>query len=199
MIPSSRIYLAIEGIDGTGKTYVARHVAERFNFLMIQEPSSGEIGTIIRSREWDPVSDFFLFMADRADMLRRVPEGINIVSDRSLYSSFAYQGYHLWKRFQSIEGYFDFFTRTSKLLPMLPTHVFVLLCDVDLALNRVMERGGTSRFERRDYLEAVQKLYLELNNVARNVTYIDSNVTLNQLYESVDREVTRLLQQGRPP
>lgn len=194
MIHSSRIYLAIEGIDGTGKTYVAKHISEKFNFLLIQEPSSGEIGKIIRSGEWDPSSDFFLFMADRSDMLKKIPDGVNIVSDRSLYSSFAYQGYYLWQKFQTREGYYNFFLQASKLLPSTPTHVFVLTCDVDTALRRVRNRGPTSRFERKEYLEGVQALYLELGKIARNVVFIDSNVTLDKLYESVDREVTKLLQ-----
>ncbi|MEM3313721.1 MAG: hypothetical protein QXT48_05045 [Thermoplasmatales archaeon] len=88
MTPSSRLYVAVEGIDGTGKTFVARHISEKFNFIMVQEPSDSDIGMLVRKSKWDPATDFFLFMADRANMLRNLPSDVNIISDRSLYSSF---------------------------------------------------------------------------------------------------------------
>ncbi|MEL9914912.1 MAG: dTMP kinase [Thermoplasmatales archaeon] len=193
MTPSSRLYVAVEGIDGTGKTFVARHISEKFNFIMVQEPSDSDIGMLVRKSKWDPATDFFLFMADRANMLRNLPSDVNIISDRSLYSSFAYQGYDLWKKFGSIDRYIDFFNSVSKMLPALPSHVFVLLSDVNKALERIKGRGELSRFERMDYLEGVQKMYLQLRNVRDNVKYIDSNVTLEKLYESVDAEIIELL------
>ncbi len=193
MTRSSSIYLAIEGIDGTGKTFVARHIAEKFNFSMIQEPSSGQIGKLISGNDWDPATDFFLFMADRTAMLKEEKKKGNVVSDRSLYSSYAYQGYYLRKSFGTADGYFDFFSRTAKLLPILPTHVFVLYCDVDVALGRVMKRGTTSRFEKREYLEEVQKLYYTLKGRIENIVYIDSGGTLDELYREVDSQVTKLL------
>jgi dTMP kinase len=197
LTPSSNIYLAIEGIDGTGKTFVAKHIAEKFNFSTIQEPSAGRIGSLIEENNWDPVTDYFLFMADRAEMLKDWVIRGNVVSDRSLYSSYAYQGYHLRKSFEDVNQYFDFFMKTAKLLPVLPTHVFILFCDVDVALGRVMKRGETSRFEKREYLNGVQELYFSLKGRINDLTYVDSNGSLDQLYEEVDRRVTKLLQQGR--
>lgn len=198
MTRSSEIYLAIEGIDGTGKTFVAKHVAEKFKFSKVQEPSAGIIGKLIDGGDWDPVTDFFLFMADRASMLKRERNEGNLVSDRSLYSSYAYQGYYLSRSFQDAEDYFNFFMKTARLLPRLPTHVFVLYCDVDIALGRVKKRGATSRFEKREYLSGVQDLYYSLEGKIDNVVYIDSNGSLEELYDEVDRQVTGLLQQDRP-
>ncbi len=198
MTHSSEIYLAIEGIDGTGKTFVATHIAERFKFSKVHEPSAGNIGKLINGSNWDPVSDFFLFMADRASMLKRVGNEENLVSDRSLYSSYAYQGYYLRKSFADVEDYFNFFMKTARLLPRLPTHVFVLFCDVDVALGRVKKRGATSRFEKREYLAGVQDLYYSLKGRINNVVYIDSNGSLEELYEEVDSQVTGLLRPDRP-
>jgi dTMP kinase len=196
---SSSIYLAIEGIDGTGKTYVAKHIAEKFNFSIIREPSSGVIGNLIKENSWNPATDFFLFMADRASMLKEADVGGNIVSDRSLYSSFAYQGYYLKNSFRDMNEYYDFFMGTAKLLPLLPTHLFVLFCEVDVALERVTKRGEVSRFERREYLQGVQEIYFDLKKRMKNVIFIDSNGSLNDLYEEVDEEVTRLLRPAHPP
>ena len=193
MTRSSNIYLAIEGIDGTGKTFVAKHVAETFSFATVQEPSSGNIGSLINGNDWDPVTDFFLFMADRAAVLKEGRNRGNVVSDRSLYSSYAYQGYYLSKMFKDVDQYFDFFIKTARLLPVLPTHVFILYCDVDVALGRVTKRGAVSRFEKREYLEGVQNLYYGLKGKLENLTYIDSNGNLDQLYAEVDEQVTKLL------
>lgn len=193
MTRSSNIYLAIEGIDGTGKTFVAKHVAEKFDFATVQEPSSGNIGSLINGNDWDPVTDFFLFMADRAAVLKEGRNRGNVVSDRSLYSSYAYQGYYLSKMFKDVDQYFDFFMKTARLLPVLPTHVFILYCDVDVALGRVTKRGAVSRFEKREYLEGVQNLYYGLKGKLENLTYIDSNGNLDQLYAEVDEQVTKLL------
>lgn len=195
---SSNIYLAIEGIDGTGKTYVAKHIMEKFDFSLIQEPSQGPIGLLIKQNHWEPITDFFLFMADRSTMLKRERTKGNVVSDRSLYSSFAYQGYYLKDSFEDLKHYFDFFMETARLLPVLPSHVIVLFSDVDTALDRVKKRGDVSRFERKEYLQGVQDLYFELGKLIENVVLVDSNGSLDELYSSVDKEVTRLLQQARP-
>lgn len=199
MTPSSSIYLAIEGIDGTGKTYAARHISEKFGFSTLQEPSSGRIGSLIKGGDWDPVTDYFLFMADRSAMLKDWEKMGNVVSDRSLYSSYAYQGYYLSKLFDDEEHYFDFFMNNAKLLPALPTHVFILYCDVDVALGRVMKRGATSRFEKRGYLDGVQKLYFGLRGKLNNLVYVDSNGSLDELYDEIDKQVTMLLQRARLP
>ena len=199
MTRSSSIYLAIEGIDGTGKTYVARHISEKFGFSTLQEPSPGRIGSLIKDGDWDPVTDYFLFMADRSAMLKDLESSGNIVSDRSLYSSYAYQGYYLSKLFKDEDDYFDFFMKSAKLLPALPTHLFILYCDVDIALGRVMKRGATSRFEKREYLNGVQKLYFGLKGRLSNLVYVDSNGSLDELYIEIDKQVTTLLQQVHLP
>ncbi|MGC8562681.1 MAG: dTMP kinase [Thermoplasmata archaeon] len=199
MTPSFSIYLAIEGIDGTGKTYVARHISEKFKFSTLQEPSTGKIGSLIKESNWDPITDFFLFMADRSAMLKDLKKMGNVVSDRSLYSSYAYQGYYLIKLFQNEDRYFDFFMKNAGLLPALPTHVFILYCDVDVALERVMKRGATSRFEKREYLDGVQNLYYGLRGRLNNLVYVDSNGSLDELYDEIDKQVTKLLQQAHLP
>lgn len=197
MTPSSRIYLAIEGIDGTGKTYVTRHIVKKYGFSQVQEPSDGPIGSLIEKGNWSPSTDYFLFMADRSHLLNEIDRKKNLVSDRSLYSSYAYQGVSLRSYFQSLDEYFDFFMKTARLIPVIPTHVFILYSDVDLALNRVSDRGETSRFEKVGYLNEVQGLYFSLKDKLPNVTLIDSNVTLDELYSEIDDNVTLLLQQAR--
>ncbi len=198
MIHSSSIYIAIEGIDGTGKTNVTNHISEKFNFIKIQEPSADEIGKIIVGKEWDALTDFFLFMADRSNFLKNLDPARNYVSDRSLYSSYAYQGVYLSKRFPSYDEYFNFFIQVQNLLPRVPDFVFVLYSDVDIAIDRIGKRGSFSRFEKREFLDNVQQMYFRLKGRLKNIKFIDSNCSLDYLFVSIDREIKELLQQDRP-
>ncbi|MGC8546895.1 MAG: dTMP kinase [Thermoplasmata archaeon] len=195
---SSKLYIAIEGIDGTGKTHVANHISERFGFVKIQEPSNDELGNFIVNKNWDPLTDFFLFMADRSNFLKDLDPDRNFVSDRSLYSSYAYQGVYLSRKFPSYDDYFSFFMQIGKLLPRIPDFVFVLYSDVDLALDRIGKRGTFSRFEKKEFLEGVQEMYFRLQGRIKNLKFINSNCTLDELLQSIDREIIELLPQDRP-
>lgn len=199
MTHSSELYIAIEGIDGTGKTHVANFIANKYRFLKIQEPSNSELGRMIVSGNWDPLTDFFLFMADRANFLKSIDIGVNLVSDRSLYSSYAYQGVHLLKKFNSFDDYFNFFMQAGKLLPRLPDFVFVLYSDVDLAMDRIGKRGEMSRFERKEFLERVQDMYFKLDGRIEKLKFINSNCKLEKLIDTMDAEVKELLSQDHLP
>ena len=101
-------YIAFEGIEGTGKsTIAARLVAHLENHgidvLFVREPGSSPTGERIRRVLLDPDgtvspwSEALLFAAARAQLAHEVvgpalAAGRWVVSDRSVYSSLAYQG-----------------------------------------------------------------------------------------------------------
>ncbi len=104
----TRRYVAFEGIDGAGKTTVARAVADRledhgFDVLWVREPGGTPTGEAIRRillgrdgvlSDW---TEALLFAAARAQLAAEVvgpalEAGRPVVSDRSVYSSLAYQG-----------------------------------------------------------------------------------------------------------
>lgn len=101
-------YLAVEGIDGAGKTTVARALADRLrarglDVVEVREPGGTPTGEAIRSvllgrggsmADW---TEALLFAAARAELAAEVvapslAAGKAVVSDRSVYSSLAYQG-----------------------------------------------------------------------------------------------------------
>ena len=100
------MYIAIEGMDRSGKSTVAKIVAERLRedydqqVLLISEPSTdlfqGKIRELLMSYPFmDPLTETFLFLADRASVMRMVeqkPKGAWIISDRCYLSTLAYQG-----------------------------------------------------------------------------------------------------------
>lgn len=101
-------YLAFEGIEGAGKSTIAALVAERLTKLghrvtPVREPGGTPTGERIRRVLLDddgivaPWTEALLFAASRAQLARDVigparADGAWVVSDRSVYSSLAYQG-----------------------------------------------------------------------------------------------------------
>ncbi|MBW2730882.1 MAG: dTMP kinase [Deltaproteobacteria bacterium] len=108
------LFVALEGIDGSGTTTQARLLVEQLAKAghpahLTQEPSSGPVGRLLRDvlrGEWKMPSagTALLFAADRLhhlndEILPRLDEGQHVVSDRYLLSSLAYQGLeceHAW-------------------------------------------------------------------------------------------------------
>ncbi len=97
-------YIVFEGGEGSGKSTQARRLAGRISAIRTFEPGATPLGIELRSLLLDvdqpPISaraETLLMAADRAQHLATVVEpalarGQHVVSDRSLYSSMAYQG-----------------------------------------------------------------------------------------------------------
>jgi dTMP kinase len=102
------VFICIEGIDASGKTTHAHRLVENlsgkgFDAVYTTEPTSGEIGKIIRTnilqgQERVPsVIEALLFAVDRIEHVENMvkpalQEGKIVISDRYVYSSLAYQG-----------------------------------------------------------------------------------------------------------
>lgn len=98
-------YVAFEGLEGCGKsTHVAR-LAERLGAVATREPGGTVLGSALRAAMLDPANtslspraEALLMAADRAQHVAEVVRpaleaGRHVVSDRSVYSSLAYQGH----------------------------------------------------------------------------------------------------------
>jgi dTMP kinase len=97
--------LALEGIDGSGKSTQARALAAALGALLTHEPGATALGTALRhlllAPDAPPVSlraEALLMAADRAEHVELVvapalARGQWVVSDRFSGSTLAYQGY----------------------------------------------------------------------------------------------------------
>lgn len=97
-------YIAIEGADGSGKSTQVRRLAQRCGALATFEPGATSLGARLRRLLLDsdqplvsPRAETLLMAADRAQHLESVvlpalAAGRHVISDRSLFSSMAYQG-----------------------------------------------------------------------------------------------------------
>jgi dTMP kinase len=99
------VFITLEGIDRSGKTTQAGLLAAALgpDTLLLREPGGTEIGERIRGVLKDPASELdsraelLLFCAARAELCARVirpalEQGRNVVCDRFIDSTVAYQG-----------------------------------------------------------------------------------------------------------
>lgn len=105
--PRNHRYIALEGGDGSGKTTLSSALAARLRssgdeVVEVREPGGTPLGETVRelvldSEQVDHWAEVFLFAAQRAQLARDVvapalQRGAWVISDRTYYSSIAYQG-----------------------------------------------------------------------------------------------------------
>lgn len=167
-------YLAVEGVDGAGKSTVCREVARRLRdrgeeVVEVREPGGTRLGEEIRSillhgEAMAPWTEALLFAAQRAQLAAEViapalARGDHVVSDRSYFSSLAYQG--------AARGLGTHLVRSvneAGLVGVLPDLVVVLWLDPDAALSRQdgLDRiGGEGSSFQREVAAAYRRLAAE--------------------------------------
>ena len=100
-------YVALEGIEGAGKSTIARYLADHLrstgrDVVIVREPGGTAPGEGIRDlllhgEHLEPWTEALLFAAQRAQLVAEVVRpalaaGTWVISDRTVYSSLAYQG-----------------------------------------------------------------------------------------------------------
>lgn len=98
-------YIAFEGAEGCGKTTQAARFAHRIGALLTRETGGTDIGERLRdilhdtdNEHLDDRAEALIAAADRAQHLAQIvrpalADGRVVVTDRSVYSTLAYQGY----------------------------------------------------------------------------------------------------------
>jgi dTMP kinase len=99
------LYIALEGLEGCGKSTHTKRLGEHLNAVITREPGGTRIGALLRAILADPENvdldrrtEALLMAADRAQHMAEIikpalERGQHVVSDRSIYSTLAYQGY----------------------------------------------------------------------------------------------------------
>ncbi|AEA12075.1 dTMP kinase [Thermoproteus uzoniensis 768-20] len=156
------LFVAIEGIDGSGKSTVIEELRKILPIYATKEPSDGPIGRLIKS--WalrggttDPYVDALLFAADRLDHYQReiapaLGEGRVVVTERYVESSIAYQG--------AAGVDIKFIELINARVPA-PDITVLLDIEPEKAVARVSARSGyVEKYERLEFLKAVRSIYL---------------------------------------
>lgn len=102
---TSGLYIALEGGEGCGKSTQAKRLAQTLDAVLTRESGGTPVGERLRAilhdvsvDNLDARSEALIFAADRAQHMQQViapalDAGRTVVSDRSVYTSLAYQGY----------------------------------------------------------------------------------------------------------
>lgn len=95
-------YCVVEGIDGSGKSTLVRALAQQLGLVATREPTQGPHSQALRQafahgRRLSPEDERSLVEADRCEHIRTflnpaLARGVSVISDRSYYSTAAYQG-----------------------------------------------------------------------------------------------------------
>jgi dTMP kinase len=149
--------LALEGIDGSGKSTQARALADALGAQLTHEPGATPVGARLRelllAPDAPPLStrtEALLMAADRAEHVARLIEpalaaGAWVVTDRFSASTIAYQGYGRGLDLDALRALVSW--GAAGVVPDLSVLVDV---PVEVAAARLAEggRGGADRLER---------------------------------------------------
>lgn len=169
------MFVTFEGVDGSGKSTQARLLAERLReegreVVLTREPGGTALGEEVRSlllhgEQIAPWAEAALFAAARAQLVDEVirpalARGADVVSDRYLDSSLAYQGL---ARGLGIERVLELnLLATSGILP--DRTFLVLVPPADAAARRGDEPDRIER-EGAGFAEEVDRAYREIARV----------------------------------
>ena len=165
-------YLAFEGIDGSGKTTLIDELSKKLtesnvDFNIVREPGGSKLGEGIRelllSHDYDvdPTSEALLMSASRAQLIQEIVRpainnGQVVITDRSAYSSVAYQGVGRDLGYQKIYELNDLAIDS-----FWPEKVILLDIDPKISLSRqkVADRIGSGEIS---FFNKVRDGYLQL-------------------------------------
>jgi dTMP kinase len=196
------VFVTFEGIDGSGKSTQARLLAQALSqdgrdVVLTREPGGTELGERIRelllhAGGVTPWAEATLFAAARAQLVEAViapalARGTDVVCDRYLDSSLAYQGI---ARGLGLERVLELNLHATG--GLLPDRTYLLLVDPEVAAGRMSPSRDRIEREDEDFRARVDRAYRELAEAFPNrITTIDGS----RPPEEIGREILDGLRQ----
>ncbi len=192
------LFITFEGGEGSGKSTVIKEIIKYFSeknipFIMTREPGGTPIGEQIRevilsnnNKAMDIKTEALLFAASRRQHLVEkiwpaLKEGTNVLCDRYLDSSLAYQGFARGLGIDTVLNINSYATENT--FPDL-----TLFFDVDprIGLERINKNSSREvnrlDLEKMTFHENVRKGYVELSKrYPKRYVVIDASKSLNEV------------------
>jgi dTMP kinase len=166
------VFVTFEGLDGSGKTTQVELLrayleGEGRDVVATREPGGTELGERVRELllqggQVSPWAEAALFAAARAELVARVigpalERGADVVCDRYLDSSLAYQGIARGLGVEQVLA-----LNVNAIRGILPDVTFLLLLDAEEAARRSDDSPDRIEREGGDFRRAVETAYREL-------------------------------------
>ena len=195
----SAVFIAMEGLDGSGGTTQTRLLASwlmangHSEVVTTAEPSTGPVGRLIREilkpgHEANVIGDSvlpFLFAGDRRDHLDReiipaLQRGAAVITDRYYHSSLAYQS-----QASSLANVAALNERFRA-----PDLTIFLNLEPETSLARILARGeAIERFEALDRLRNIHESYdavlVHCRARGEHIVRIDADGTIEEVHQQV--------------
>ncbi len=196
--PYSGYLIAIEGIDGAGKTTQAHHVQDvlqgrKLAVIRTKEPTTGQYGQILRdSANTGRLSldeEVDVFIKDRQEHVREklrpaLESGKIVISDRYYFSNMAYQG----ARGANSEE----IRRRNEMFAPEPDLLIILDLEPALGLQRIRTRGDrANHFETTGTLKKAREIFLNIKKPY--IFKIDATHTVEEVRNLIIREFSRVV------
>lgn len=199
---NSGFLIAIEGIDGSGKSSVALTLKDAllhkgFNVTLTKEPGGTPLGVQIRSLlqhrsvEICSEAEFLLFAADRAQHIQQliVPQlasGAIVISDRMADSSLAYQGFG-----RGLDKSFISQVNSWAMKGRMPDLVIYIRIDYQAAFERLKRRHKLTAFEQEqaEFFKRVIDGFETIFKDRNNMIILDGTVPLYEVKEQAIMQV----------
>lgn len=204
---SRGILIAVEGIDGSGKSTLCAKLAHSLtpygNLLLTKEPGGTSIGLQLRaivqqSNHRCPKTEFLLFAADRAQhfeemILPALAQKKIVISDRMADSSIVYQGYGRGLDKQMITCVNQW--AMNNRMPDITLYVRISL---ETALERIKARNlALTAFEQEHlFLQKLIDGFDDLYAHKNNVLIIDGSPTPEIVHHNALQQLLLFLEQN---
>jgi dTMP kinase len=188
---STSIFIAFEGIDGTGKTTQVQLLQQALELagespVVSREPTSGRWGRLIRESaatgRLSPEEELDAFVQDRTEHVETLirpslEQGKIVILDRYFYSSVAHQGAR-GGNVAEIRAFME------SRFPI-PDGVFILDADPGIGVHRISHSRGEqpNHFEGREDLARVRSIYQGITGPT--VHHIDAAVPIADLHARI--------------
>jgi len=202
------LFIAFEGIDGSGKSTQAAKLYQRLKKLghLVHntcEPTGGPIGKLIRAAftgkaRFNDKTIAGLFVADRLEhilnedngMKKMISTGHTVICDRYYFSSYAYQG-----GFTSLDWVIEANALSASLLKPDVT-IFIDVKPAESMQRIRANRSTTELYETLENLERVRSFYLQSFDRLKDEEQIfitDGSLPPDQVEDNIWQKIETLL------
>ncbi|MEM1724491.1 MAG: dTMP kinase [Thermoplasmata archaeon] len=190
---NDKLFITLEGIDGSGKTSIAKKLANFYeengkNVFLTEEPTKLIMDVkSLMEKDLDVFSRIFIFMADRVEHIKLIKEKISsgyiVICDRYVDSTLAYQGAIIKNILNGNENAYNYMMNIYRPFSLEPDKIIYLDVDPRKGIER-KDKNKREYFEKLEYLKEVRNYYIYLSKI-RNYIVIDSNNSLENVWNEL--------------